>query len=159
MKTRSSQDAVRKRLEEIAARSGGRLTPQAVVMDATDPKSPLHTHFEWDVDKAAQRHWLDQARTLIRSVEVVVRTDRIVIRAPYFVRDPNAAAGEQGYLAITRVRKESDLAREVVVNEFSRAADSLRRAHAVARALEIEDDVKEILDGVVELQQRMAAAS
>lgn len=65
----------------------GRLTPEAVVEDARDPGSPLHELFEWNVDKAAMKHWMDRARTLIRSVEVVIRNERLTVSTVAYVRD------------------------------------------------------------------------
>lgn len=58
-------------LEEIRAANGGELQPLAVVEAAKSRKNPLHQHFLWDVKAAAEAHWLDQARTLIRSVRIV----------------------------------------------------------------------------------------
>jgi hypothetical protein len=53
----------------------GRLTPIIVVTAAQDKKSPLHKHFEWNDTKAAAKYRLWQARQLIMSVEVIVRTE------------------------------------------------------------------------------------
>jgi len=135
--------------------ANGRLTPEAVVTDARDPQSPLHELFNWDVEKAAEGFWLDRARSIIRSVEVVIKTHRTVVRTPYYVRDPEAEQKEQGYVSITKVRSEPDLARDVLVAEFSRAADILRRAHEVSKALELEERVSEILEGVMDLRNEI----
>lgn len=48
----------------------GKLTQEQVVAEATDPSSPLHTHFEWNDDVAAHRWRLNQASELIRKSEV-----------------------------------------------------------------------------------------
>lgn len=136
----------------------GILKPEVVVADARVPDSPLHALFNWTVEEAAEAHWLDRARQLIRSVEVVIHTERTVVRTPYYVRDPEAGPKEQGYRTITEVRGEADLARAVLVAEFSRAADVLRRAHDIARALNLEDDVKELIDGVVQLREQVMEA-
>src|SRR5262245_45008054 len=50
----------------------GGLTAKRVVEEARPPDAPLHDLFEWDVVKAAQAHWENQARMVIRSVEVVM---------------------------------------------------------------------------------------
>lgn len=49
----------------------GRGEPSDVVEAARSPKSPMHAQFEWDDSKAAEAHRLEQARYLIRSIEVV----------------------------------------------------------------------------------------
>jgi hypothetical protein len=57
-------------LAGIAKSNKGELTPPAVVDAARDKKSPLHRHFEWDDNVAANKYRLDQARSLIRSIHV-----------------------------------------------------------------------------------------
>lgn len=59
-------------LDALRARTGGGLTPAAVVEAASSPRHPLHPCFVWD-DTEAARKWRDlQARNLINSVRVVV---------------------------------------------------------------------------------------
>lgn len=58
-------------LAKIAEQQKGRLTPPAVVKAARDTRNPLHKHFEWDNQIAADAYRLDQARALIRSVALV----------------------------------------------------------------------------------------
>jgi hypothetical protein len=156
---RADKTEVLDRLRELADANGGRLKPQDVVDDARDEASPLHAYFTWDVEKAAAERWLDQARTLIRSVEVTFRTDITVVRAPYFVRDPAAGPKVPGYVAVKALRTESDLAREAIVNEFSRVADLMRRAQNLAKALQLEEEVGALVSQVVELRDRVAASA
>ena len=72
---RNGKDAdpnvVGKALEKIMAASGGKLEPPLVWQAAKAPKHPLHRFFEWDVQKAAEAHWSDTARAIIRSVRIV----------------------------------------------------------------------------------------
>lgn len=158
MNIRANQVEVLDRLKLLADANGGRLIAQAVVDDAKDESSPLHAHFTWDTDKAAAERWLDQARTLIRSVEITFRTETTVVRAPYFVRDPEAGPKEQGYIAVKALRTDVDLAREAIVNEFSRAADYLRRAQNVAKALQMDEEVGDLVKEIVALRDRVAAS-
>lgn len=154
MKTSDQRDAIRQRLAELELDGGGRLTPAAVVEDAKDPASPLHACFQWDDEKAAQAHRLDQARALITSIRIVQKTDRTAVRAVFYVRDPNAADDEQGYVSTTTLRSDTDSARAAIIAEFSRVADMLRRAREIAKALECEDDVETLLRSVVDLRSR-----
>lgn len=62
-------------LAKIAEQQKGRLTPPAVVEAARDVRNPLHKHFEWDNQVAAEAYRLDQARMLIRSVALVGEDD------------------------------------------------------------------------------------
>ena len=100
----------------------GTLTPDLVVEDAKRKDSPLHDLFEWDKAKAAQAHWHDVARALIRNVRVVVVNEGRSLRAPFFVRDPALSSKVQGYTTVTKLRTDADLARDAVADECSRAA-------------------------------------
>lgn len=146
------RDLIINRLDEIASRNGGRLRPEDVVADAKDEQSPLHDQFTWDDKRAAHKRRLDEARTLIHSVDYVIRTERYVIECPVYVRDPACAPKEQGYIAVARVRNNEDAAREVLVEEFTRVAGFLRRARELAKALNLDHEVDRLLSGVLDLR-------
>lgn len=148
--------AVAERLAELEKAGGGVLTPDAVVADAKNKSSPLHAYFTWDVKKAAHAHWLDQARSLIRSVRYEHRTETRVIKAVAYVRDPAAEREEQGYIHVQRLRSDLDLSREAVAHEFARAAAALTRARELAVVLGIEGEVDALIEGVNALRQPLA---
>ena len=108
---KDKRDAIRMRLMEIEAANKGVLTPDAVIEDAKDPESPLHDQFEWDTDKAAYRYWVDQARSLITSVKVVETIEKRKVSTVYYVRNPQADSDEQGYVSVTTLKSDEDLAR------------------------------------------------
>jgi len=139
---------IRDRINEIAARNGGKIRPDDVVEDARDPDSPLHARFEWDVSKAANAHWLDTARELIRAVRVTITTDTTVVSSVAYVRDPSVGSDEQGYVSVTTLRSDEDLAREAIVYEFARANGALARAREVAAALNLRSEVDRLIAGV-----------
>jgi hypothetical protein len=60
-------------LEQIRDADGA-LAPEAVLRDAEREESPLHPCFEWDDTEAARRYRLEQARYLIRAIEVEYET-------------------------------------------------------------------------------------
>ena len=63
-------------LERIAKRNNGIVSAHDVVEEARPENSSLHPCFDtWDVAEAAELHWIEQARKVIRSVEVIV-TDK-----------------------------------------------------------------------------------
>lgn len=151
---KAQRQAVKERLEALTAAGDGVLTPHAVVEDARSPDSPLHKCFTWDADKAAYAHWLDQARFLITSVRVDVKVSRTMVSVVAYVRDPSAGSREQGYRAVSELRTDADAARAAVCEEFSRAADVLRRARELAKVLGAPDEVQGLLDSVVNLQRK-----
>lgn len=154
MRTAEQTAAIRDRLAQIEQANGGRLTPDDVIKDARRKDSPLHDCFEWDVRKAAAAYWIEQARELIVSVRVVIKTDHTRLSTPFYVRDPSAGASQQGYVSVAKLRTEADMARDVLVSEFGRVADMLRRARDLAVALDSANEVDELISRVVGLRQR-----
>lgn len=128
----------------------GRLTAAQLVTDAKREDSPLHDLFEWDVTKAAEAHWLDIGREIIRTVTVIVTQNDVTIKVPNYVRDPDAKG--QGYRSITSLRGDEDAAREALRNEFTRAAGVLQRARYLAVGLNLTDAVDQLLAQVAGLQ-------
>ena len=63
----------RDELLRIHARDG-HISPQAVLIEAKDPDSPLHSHFTWDDGEAAERYRLAEAASLIRKFRITVST-------------------------------------------------------------------------------------
>lgn len=132
----------------------GRLTPDAVVAHAKDEDSPLHECFEWDDSKAAHAHRLDQARSLITSVKVEVKTETKTVNTVFYVRDPSLPASEQGYVSVTKLRSEHDLARDAVVDAFSQARAMMERAQKLSAALRVEEDVEKIINDITAVKAK-----
>lgn len=133
----------------------GRLTAEAVVEAAKNPKSPLHNSFTWNVRQAAQKRWLDEARELIRSVKIEVRNTEFHVEIPRYVRDP-AAAPEQGYVSVAQLRNEKDVARELLKSEFARASSSLARAKHLAIVLGLSDEIERIERAIISVSRKAA---
>ncbi len=145
------------RLSELAESNGGRLTPDIVVEDARVKGSPLHDCFEWNTKQAAYHYWRAQARQLIKSVKIEIRTETRKIRAVAYVRDPDCEKTEQGYVSIMQLKSETDKAREVIVSEFARASAALERAHSIAAVLDMTDEVSDAMEQVQYLHHRAIA--
>lgn len=159
-KTRANrQAAIQTRLSEICRKNGGLLTADAVLADAKSPKSPLHGEFEWNDRAAAHRHRLEVARELISSVRVVIETSERSIRAVAYVRDPRSKTRDQGYVETVRVRRDGDYAREVLIEEFSRAAAVLRRAYDLSDALELRQETEQIITRVDTVLNRLKSTA
>lgn len=150
-------DVVSQALRALADAGKGILTPEAVVAAAKPRDSVLHQFFTWNNAEAAEARRLDEARTLIRAVRVDVKVDRVIIQAPYFVRDPTLGM-EQGYRSLGKLRSDEDLARETILAEFTRAIGALRRAKAIAAALGMNDEIEAIEQQVDALVGRASAA-
>lgn len=155
MKIIKDKEIVAKRLAEIAGRNNGSITPDLVVKDAEDSSSPLHELFEWDDSVAGHKYRLDQARQVITSVRVVLTTEHKAVSTVYYVRDPEADSTEQGYVSIDKLKSDSDLARESIVMEFSRAASYLQRARIHAEALGMAQEVDALIADIQKFKEEV----
>lgn len=151
------KEIVAKRLAEIAAANNGKLTPDLVVQDAEQSDSPLHELFEWDDGVAGHKYRIEQARNVITSVRVVITTENKTFSSVFYTRDPSAEPNEQGYVSLTTLKSDKDLARESVVMEFSRAAAYLERARVHAEALGLAEDVDALLVDVNKFKDAVKA--
>ena len=155
----TTQNAKRRALVENSIRAleneNGRLTPEGVLGSARDPGSPIHGEFEWDDAKAGHAHRLDQARSLIRSVKIVITFKKSTIAAPYYVRDPEVPKNEQGYVALDQIQKEPDNAIAMVNYEFSQAHSHLTRAEEIAEALGMRAEVSKATKAVVTAKKKV----
>lgn len=149
------KELVAEKLAELAKKNGGRLTPNVVLEEAKDRDSVLHNLFEWDDTLAAHQHRIYQARQIITSVRVVITTENKRISTVYYVRDPEAEPTEQGYVSIDRLKTDKDLAKESIVMEFSRASSYLQRAKAHAQALNMNDEIDELIEDINEFKRRL----
>lgn len=157
MSAKIEREAIRAALAKIAAKNGGRLTEDAILVAAKHADSVLHDIFEWDNKKAGHAWRIEQARELIRSVRVVTKTDRTTISTVCYVRDPDAAADEQGYVSVASLVGETERARAVLVAEFSRAAAALRRARELAIVFDMEGEVEAIAESIDVMRTRVEA--
>ena len=110
-------DAIGRELERIE-RERRVLRASDVVNTARNPKSPLHRYFEWDDGEAAQ-HWReDQARGLIASVRVSLRSapERPPMRAFMHVPSPGQA---QHYASAAKVMGDPERRRLVLARALS----------------------------------------
>lgn len=146
---------IRERLQSLADANGGRLTPQAVVEDAKREGSPLHELFEWDQRRGHEIYLMQRAREIVRSVKIVVKREDVVFRSPLFVRDPSCEPRQSGYVSVKALRSDTDLARERVVAEFAAAASALRRAKAIAAALDVGAEIDGLIFDVGQLRDRV----
>lgn len=142
-------------LNRLAKKAKGRITPRDVVEAARSASSPLHGYFEWNDSEAAERYREIQARTLLRSISFRVTTVTERFNVPAYMRNPEAAPSEQGYIQTMRLKNDEDLAREALLEEFGRVAANLRRARAFAKYFDMVEDVDVMLGQVNLMRTRV----
>jgi hypothetical protein len=123
---------------------GGRLTNDQVIEAARDEASPLHDAFQWDIEKAAYAHWVDTARELIRSVTIEITYEETKLVVPYFVRDPEAAGGDPGYVETLKIRNDADKAKAALKYEMRQAVGHLTRAENLAWFFDLDRSIARV---------------
>jgi hypothetical protein len=111
----------------------GQITPVAVLDAARDESSSLHAFFQWDDSVAAEKYRIDQARTLIVRVQIMITVEHTTIKAPTYVRDPTQDSSLSGYVTTIRVKEQNKMG--VVRDEVSRIAGNIERSIAVVKAM------------------------
>ncbi len=129
----------------------GRLTADDVVEAARNPKSPLHGYFTWDDAEAAHARRIDEARSLIRSVRVVVTYESSTIAVPRYVRDTAKEDDVQGYVTAEQIRREPQNAKSLLRYEFSRASAHVARAVEIAKSIGLEPETRRIAKSIERL--------
>lgn len=136
----------------------GRITPEQVVDDAKDKRSPLHALFTWDKNKAAAAYWLEEARQILGAVRVLVTNETTTARVPVYMRDPDAH-GAQGYRSVSALRANPDQARESLIYTLEVASGHLRRALDLAGPLGMSGEIDALIDQVIGVQRSLKAAA
>lgn len=113
-------------LERIAKDDpDGIIQPVAVVEAASDPDSPLHSHFEWDDSVAGHAYRLAQARRLVGRYTIrVIEKETVHVKAevraqpePYVPRYVSAVVnGRRGYVTTERAVAEPALYRQIAAD-------------------------------------------
>lgn len=150
MKKRSERPAEHAKILLAIEERFGIVTPKMVVDLARDPNHPLHAHFEWRNDIAAQKFREEQARELIRNARLNVIVHEVPLEAIAFVHDPTLASQQQGYRSTTSLRGDQNAALESLAIELRQAAALLRRSRDIAVSLALDAAPIETLQASVE---------
>ena len=134
-------------LKSLAKKNGDSLTPDLLVQDASNPKSPIHDEFEWDDAKCGHAYRLDQARKLIGEVRYLYHTTTTLVKTVAYVKDPRIP-NDQGYLSVAKVKTQKEEALETLVMEFRRAAGMLARVRDLAKVFEMEYELEKLLEQI-----------
>ena len=149
---------IEKRLAFLTKKNDGVLTPDDVLSEASNPKSPLHDQFTWD-DTAAAHQWrLSQARELIRSVRIEFKVDSRNVSTVRYVRDPDAGE-KQGYSDVTKLRTSKDLSRAALAAELEQVKGRMDRARSLAEVFGMEGEVDDFVRNLEVMHDRLNKAA
>lgn len=107
-----------KELDRIAEENDGQLKPADVLEIAKDKENPLHNYFEWNNNKAAERHRIEQARHLLNHITVVIKYDHKQREQKAFFSvnsTPKENQKNKIYVTMERVLSEPELREQILV--------------------------------------------
>lgn len=122
--------------EEISS-IGEQVSPRKIVQKAKDPKSALHSCFEWDNSKAAEKFRLDQARHIMCCLVTITESENekeepIIIRAYENVNIGNRENPNRVYVPTRTALSDPELRKQV----FGRLRSEICEAEDTARKYE-----------------------
>ena len=149
------------RLEKIAAelsklgREFGTIEARTVWQYARDnPKSPLHSEFTWNEREAAEAHWTERARELIRQCGKLIqyRETEVQFRVPQFVHDVRSDEG--GYIETAAI-KAKEHRQETLRAEMDRIRSGIHRAMALAVAFGLVSHFEKALAEIIAAEKML----
>ena len=127
----------------VAAKHGGQLDPDDLWREARDELHPLHDHYEWDLQQAAEAHWRETSRVLIRIVRIVDEsTNEGHVRAYISVTDRGGAS----YRTVSDV-KSSAVLQALVLQQADRDLAAFERRYS---------ELNEVCDAVRDARKKIA---
>ncbi|UAB76955.1 hypothetical protein INR77_08850 [Erythrobacter sp. SCSIO 43205] len=115
-------------IERLRVHQNGRLEARDLVEASRDANAPLHPAFEWDNNIAAEKFRVEQAKYMIRSVEVVVQKGdekQAPIRAFVSVVRDN----DRSYTSTFHALSDSELRQQVVAQAW-KELEAWQKRHA-----------------------------
>lgn len=107
-----SAQAIGEELQRISS-VYSELRAEYVVEEAQNPANILYSYFEWDDTEAARKFRLEQARSVIRSIEVVMNDPSVhPVRA--FIKDPIGV--NTGYKPIQGLMENAESKKAILSN-------------------------------------------
>lgn len=157
IKQATKREMVRQAILELAD-ANGYIDKRTVFEAARSTNSVLHDEFEWDGNAAIIELGLQRASELIRVIKVEVIVDSHKIVAPYYVNHPSdSQAGV--YVPLTGVKNDVTIKQGVLINEVSRIESAIKRARAIAGALDLEPEFDNMMSSVGVIRARLQDAA
>ena len=146
---------VAKYLHKLLKERGGILSPKELWEDAKDPNSPIHSYIEWDAKVAAKRYQLRQCADIIKCVQYEVKTGKLTVDVPAFVRVVNHGALPNaktrfGYVTTPTAVEELDFEQQVL----HRALQDLKNfEERYNRYREVFSTLKPIFEAIAKVEK------
>jgi hypothetical protein len=144
---KANPEIVGKRIEKLEKKNNGEVTPELVVEDAKNEKSPLHNCFEWNNDKAGERYRIQQARSLLGSlvVDIIIVKESIEVRAFVNLKTPDKEQSYCSFLIAKDDKYKMGLILQQAKNDLIRYTE---RYKIYKELLEITQQIKVIAESI-----------
>lgn len=133
-------------IERLKELNGGILNPEIVLKAAKPKGSILHSCFEWDDTSAAAKYRLEQARYLIRAIEVVYIGDdgekSEPVRAFVTLIEDGICKPRSNYMAMAEVMDDKELRARYLSDTLSEYEALARRNSNIKEFANIHDAIK-----------------
>lgn len=126
----------------------GYIEPSAVITEARSPRSLLHEDFNWNVQEAAEAHWLETARRLIRFVKLHITIQHREISCVHYVVDPERPPKSKRFIDLTIAAQHRNMAQQILLDEMERITAAVRRAQQVAMVLGLSAQLDALLQDI-----------
>ncbi len=143
--------------KERAIRSlekNGKVDPADLIAAARNPTHPCHGDFTWDINKAAEKCWRDEARRLIRMVGFTLKVEDSGQRVVNYV-----ASGDDDavFVSVPKIRGKGHV-QAMLLAEVAQLEGAVSRAYGLALSkssiigVDVSDRLKAIRDLVSALK-------
>lgn len=116
-----------------ALERNGVVRPQDLIEAARDASHPCHGDFTWDVEKAAQERWWDQARALIRQCSFEVQVEEVGERVVNYVS--NGDSDDPVFVSVPKLRGKGKVV-AMMLAEISMLHGIVSRVYGLALSKE-----------------------
>lgn len=126
-------------LEKLREKNGS-LTAGLVLLEASKARSPLHKAFEWDNGIAAEEYRLEQARRMLRSIEITyVELPKTPLRQYEIVTQPakNDTPERKVYEPVEKIMKDPVLRDELLGRAIRDAISYRKKYHALSELSQV----------------------
>lgn len=153
IKQATKRELIREAILELAD-ANGHIDKRTVFEAARSPNSILHNEFEWDGDAAIIELGLQRASELIRVIKIEIVVDSHKIVAPYYINHPSDSKNGV-YVPIAGAKDDETIKHGILINEVSRIEGAIKRAKAIAGALDLEAEFDAMMSSVNNIRSRL----
>lgn len=137
------------RCEDLAARlKKPGATPEDVVDDAKKKNAPYHDYFEWDDSVAGHEYRLNQARVMLRSIEVEVVLESGDIQKTRAFHCIVVNGDEKEYVSQSQVFSNAEWSAQIVEKAMNEARAWCQRYRQYSALAGVCNTLEEMLDDI-----------